>query len=149
MLSLIATSAPQGGFSGAYLVVTIGAAIAAIFGGGGIIALFKAVGTSAVRSDRHDKSSDIVLGSEAKKIEPLASVIEARFEARLQVQDSALALQGRQLEALSMKIEELTRKVTPNGGNTSDIGDVVARLENRVTELVEQLRGGTHTSAAP
>lgn len=136
-------SGPSPAWSWIYIIVAVGAGIAAIFGGGGLLALVRAIGDSALRNRRNDETADIVLGNKDRQIPPFTDVINKRLDG----QDSLLSKQGSQLmelgthlQSLTHRVDQVLKKVTPNGGDSNEIGDVVTRMERSLGDLLRQLK---------
>jgi hypothetical protein len=85
-----------------------------LFGGGGLVALWRAGGTRAVREARLDRVADTVLGrADDPKDEGLIAVVRHHTE----------------------QLDQLLYVLTPNGGYGKHVGDVALRTENAVKAL--------------
>ena len=60
-----------------------------------------------------------------------------RADERRQAEDKALNLK---VDTLSRQVVAIKSQVTPNGGNTTQLGDMVARIEASLNELNVQFR---------
>ncbi len=90
---------------------------------------------SGVREDRNDRSADIVLGDD-KANPPKPGLI-----ARLDTQD-------RKTADLQRDVSEIKEMITPNGGDSKQLGDLVQNLDKKMDTQGEKLDRHLGESAA-